>query len=168
MKRKPLLTAILIHAVLALLGAVLWLQMSKRPVSRRISLLTNQISAPLSHSNRVTNERQAMAALSTPHEELVGIGAILKKDSQTGDLLILGSVPGSPAAEAGLAGHFIIREVNGTGVEGVSLQECVQLLRGASGTRVHLTLFDPELNQERKVELTRRTIQVRDMPEFDR
>ena len=169
MKRKTLLAAILIHAALALLGAILWLLNSERPESRRINILTHHVYAPNPRSHIIIDGHEGAPPYAPrSREELVGIGAILKKDSQTGDLLIFGSVPGSPAAEAGLAGHFIIREVNGTGVEGISLQDCVQLLRGASGTRVHLTLFDPELNEERKVELARRKIQVTDMPEFDR
>ena len=70
-------------------------------------------------------------------------------------------VPGSPAAAAGLAGKFIIRKIDDTLAEGMSLQECVSLLRGVAGTKVRLELFDVEANETRTIELTRQKIQVR-------
>src|SRR5687767_12958334 len=77
-----------------------------------------------------------------PTDEVFGIGAVIKRDDNTGENMITGVVPNSPAAAAGLAGDFIIRKIDDTLADGMSLQECVNLVRGPAGTKVRLELFD--------------------------
>jgi len=93
-------------------------------------------------------------------EEIVGIGAVLRKDPATDELLIVKALPGSPAATAGLDGEFIIRKIDDTLADGLPLRQCVDLLRGAVDTKVRLEVFDPAANETRAVELTRRKIEV--------
>jgi carboxyl-terminal processing protease len=69
-------------------------------------------------------------------------------------------VPNSPAAAAGLAGNFIIRKIEDAAVEGMGIQECVNLLRGPAGSMVRLELFDPDANETRSVVLTRQRFSV--------
>jgi hypothetical protein len=96
--------------------------------------------------------------------EIVGIGAVVKVDANTGALMIVGVVPNSPAAAAGLAGDFLIRKIDDRETDGMKLGECVDLLRGAPGTKVRLDLLDPDANEARPVELTREKLQVDALP----
>jgi len=95
-----------------------------------------------------------------PLREVVGIGAVIHRDANTGANMITGVVPNSPAAAAGLAGDFIIRKIDDTLTDGMSLQECVNLVRGPEGTKVRLELFDLDANETKIVELTRQKLQL--------
>ena len=74
--------------------------------------------------------------------------------------MIMGAVPGSPAAAAGLSGKFIVRSIDGQSVEGLGLQDCVNLLRGPVDTKVRLEVMEVDATESRTVELTRRQIQI--------
>lgn len=93
-------------------------------------------------------------------QDVVGIGAVIKRDDNTGENMITGVLPNSPAAAAGLAGNFIIRKIDDILAEGMSLQGCVNLVRGPAGTKVRLELFDVDANEVRTVELTRQKLQL--------
>ena len=92
--------------------------------------------------------------------EVVGIGARIKADPNTGALMIYGALPNSPAAAAGLAGEFVIRKIDNVLTEGMKLQECVKLIRGVAGTKVRLELFNVDANEAMTVELTRQKLQL--------
>jgi hypothetical protein len=91
--------------------------------------------------------------------ELVGIGIALDLDEQTRTLRITKVLPGSPAAQAGLASGLIIRKIGDVPLEGEGLAECMKLLRGNVGTKVPLELLDPD-GKSRTVELTRQRILI--------
>jgi len=93
-------------------------------------------------------------------EEVVGIGAIIRSDRNTDELMISGSVPNSPAAAAGLSGNFVIRKIDDVSTAGMKLQECVGLIRGAVGTKVRLELFNVDANEAMTIELTRQKLQL--------
>lgn len=142
-------------------------------------LRSHQAAVPLdSRENRglvdATN-RQRMRALerSTPPahadpqpdrnsvaEEVVGIGAAIHFDRQTGTLRIMDIVPNSPAARAGLSAGLIIRKIDDAVATGMKLQECVNLIRGPLGTKVRLDVLDPSRNEIITVELTRQKLQL--------
>ena len=135
----------------------------------RVALLPDTTSAtsatdqPLApDQTAVVAEAEAAEAVPAPRqqEEIVGIGAIVKRDSETGEIQIMGVVPNSPAAAAGLAGPFTIRRIDDRTIEGMGLQECVNLLRGPAGSMVRLELFDPAANETRSVALTRQRFTV--------
>jgi hypothetical protein len=95
-------------------------------------------------------------------EEIVGIGVILRVVN--GSVRIQGVVANSPAAEAGLDGHFVIRKIDDALADGMPLKDCVDLLRGPAGSRVRLEVFDQDANETRVVELMRRKLQVQNNP----
>lgn len=67
-----------------------------------------------------------------------GIGATLEKKEE--DILIVAPIKGAPAEEAGLRPGDIITAVDGESIEGMDVQEAVQLIRGEKGTTVTLTI----------------------------
>src|SRR5688572_23745531 len=126
---------ILLGLLLALLMVgVGWIWLNRTPEAptfahKGVPPSTNITSATASPIE-VPQQFQPTPAPDRPREEIVGIGAILQKDKATGALMIMGAVPGSPAAAAGLSGKFIVRSIDGQSVEGLGLQDCVNLLRG--------------------------------------
>jgi S1-C subfamily serine protease len=161
MKRTARIVAWLLFVLLLVL-AVGWLWRRKEPdkavvKDSPVPRITNVVAATPAAVEAPPDFVPPPSA--KPREEIVGIGAILRKD-ETGALMITGTVPGSPAAAAGLSGNFVVRRVNGMAVDGLSLKECVDLMRGAPDTKVQLELFEPDVNETRTVELTRRRIQL--------
>jgi len=88
-------------------------------------------------------------------EELVGIGARLDFDSATHSLKITKVFPDSPASRAGLSPGLIVQKVDDVSTAGKSLTECLGLIRGKAGTKVHLELFSPTRHETNVVELIR-------------
>ena len=78
-----------------------------------------------------------------------GIGASVEMNAN-GDVVIVSPFEGSPAKEAGIRPGDIIIEVNGESLEGYSLMEAINIIRGPEGTSVdllvkHLLSKDTEL-----------------------
>ncbi|MFO1501320.1 MAG: PDZ domain-containing protein [Verrucomicrobiota bacterium] len=91
-------------------------------------------------------------------EEIVGIGAMLKDDPDTGLIRIMNALPNSPAMKAGLASGWLIRRINDAEIKGIRLDRCAALVRGPVGSKVTLELWNPETDATNKVELTRERI----------
>lgn len=66
-----------------------------------------------------------------------GIGAQLGADSD-GNLEIIAPISGLPAAKAGLKAQDIITSINGASTSGESVDDAVNKIRGAKGTKVTL------------------------------
>lgn len=84
--------------------------------------------------------------------EFDGIGVQIKLDDDK-NIIIFHPLPASPAAKAGLIGNDIIVKIDGISTEGMSLDEAKDLIRGARGTVVHLTVFRQHENEEANPEL---------------
>ncbi len=94
-----------------------------------------------------------------PPEEIVGIGAVLSRPNvENGVVQITRVLPNSPAEAAGLFGPLNIYKVDGISLQGLSLQECVGMLRGAAGTQVQLEVGKPSENGTFEVEVTRQRV----------
>lgn len=87
-----------------------------------------------------------------------GVGIELRLEK--GHALIVAPLDGSPAQKAGLRSGQFITAVDGNNLLGLNLIEIVNLISGPSGTRVRLTIFDPETDSSRDVSLTRASINV--------
>jgi carboxyl-terminal processing protease len=75
-------------------------------------------------------------------------------------VLILDVVPGSPAADAGLAPGDLILAVGGRTVAGLPLGEVRELMRGAPGDELSLRVVSGEDDEVSEVRIARREIEV--------
>lgn len=85
-----------------------------------------------------------------------GIGATLEKKGE--DVLIVAPIKGAPAEAAGLRAGDVITEVDGKSIQGMAVEEAVQLIRGEKGSVVTLTIRRG--GQEAEYEITRDTIPI--------
>lgn len=80
--------------------------------------------------------------------EFEGIGATVRQDEETGGLVIVSPLPGSPAEEAGILPGDTIIQVGGKDITALSQAEIINQVRGPAGTAVRLGILregEPEL-----------------------
>ena len=160
MKPRPRTIVVILLLILALaVPCYIWLRETPEPENIPAMSHTNVVIAAATSTGAPVPKVHLQGPARVP-EEIVGIGAVLKIDKDSGTPMIGGVMPNSPAAEAGLAGNFLIRKIDAIVTDGMKLQECVELIRGPAGSRVRLELFDLDANEPRTVELTRRKIQL--------
>ncbi len=70
--------------------------------------------------------------------EFEGIGAIVQQDEESGALVIVDTLPGSPAATAGLRSGDAIVQVDGVDVTAMPQARIIGIIRGPEGTTVEL------------------------------
>lgn len=88
-----------------------------------------------------------------------GIGAELGL-SDTGNLMVVAPIAGTPAEAAGVrAGDFILT-IDGTDTTGMTVSEAVGMIRGEQGTDVSLVLFSAGDAESRTVIITRDEINI--------
>lgn len=85
--------------------------------------------------------------------EFGGIGAEVSLDS--GYLVIVAPLEGSPAQSAGLMPGDIIIEIDGEDIVGMSLNEAISLLRGKPKTEVKLTVARIDESETLEISVTR-------------
>ena len=73
--------------------------------------------------------------------ETIGIGVALEITKPEGELRIIKIIPESPAAKANLSEGLIIIHIDGVATSGKSLSQCVDLLRGPTGTHARLQVI---------------------------
>ena len=88
----------------------------------------------------------------------VGIGVELKSDDE--GLLIVGTLPGSPAAEAGLRGGDHIVAIDNVPTIGLPIESAANRLQGAEGTPVNIWIVSVGDQQSRRLTLKRRSVEV--------
>lgn len=89
---------------------------------------------------------------------LTGIGAQLDQD-QSGNIVVMSPLDGSPAAAAGVKAKDIIVTINGTSTAGMNVNDAVNKIRGPKGTKVTLGIVR-DGNQPLNISITRDTITV--------
>ena len=110
--------------------------------------------------DRVRPSRAVTTGEFVPEEDIVGIGAVLKSDDETGAPLIVSVLPNSPAHKAGLQAGSVIQRINELSTDGMELGECVRLIRGRAGSKLRLELFDRRRGVTNTAELIRQKVQV--------
>lgn len=90
--------------------------------------------------------------------EYKGVGAEVKMKG--GQVIIVAPLDGSPAQKAGLQPGQIIQAVNGQDITGLNLLQVVKRIAGPAGTKVTLTILDPQTGSIREVTLVRAVIVV--------
>ncbi len=93
------------------------------------------------------------------HYKGVGIEISMLK----GHVVIVTTLDGSPAREAGLRSGKMITMVDGREIAGLPLMQVVNLISGSEGTQVRLTVLDPATGKSRVITLTRTAIKVRNV-----
>ncbi len=91
-----------------------------------------------------------------------GVGLeIVERD---GYVTVVGPIPGTPGARAGIRAGDRIIEVDGRNIRGWSSQEAVQVLRGRPGAPVLVTIERPMVDGPIEFTLERARIQLRSVP----
>jgi carboxyl-terminal processing protease len=72
--------------------------------------------------------------------ELTGVGLQIAQDADTGKLIVIAPIAGSPADRAGIQPADAILEINGFSTRDLSLDEAAERMRGSVGSRVTLTI----------------------------
>lgn len=128
-----------------------------------ISGLTSSMGDPYSSFSPPVQADQNREFLSG---EFGGIGANVQ-ELETGEVVITRAIEGNPAQKAGMLAGDIIIAVDGESVEGLGINETINLIIGDVGTEVKVTVRRHELDddgnilssEEIEFTLTRATIQ---------
>ena len=110
------------------------------------------------HGQLKVGDMVAGAGTPASSQKFSGIGAILQV-SERGPV-ITGTVPNSPAANAGLMTGSIIAKIDGKPTAGMALQNCVNLIRGLEGTDISLEIISPTDGTSTVMTLKRTTVAV--------
>ncbi len=90
--------------------------------------------------------------------ELTGVGIQILKDSESGYLVVVSPIEGSPAFESGIQAKDKIISIDKISTKNLDIEEAVKLIRGKVGTKVNLkilrngTIFNKTLVR-RKIEI---------------
>jgi carboxyl-terminal processing protease len=99
--------------------------------------------------------------------KIIGIGVYLSQDTQTKNIIITATVPGSPAQKANLRHGDVIVAINGMNMKGKNIDSAKDLIKGPKGTIIHMTLQRPGENDLREVSLTRSEILATNVNMYD-
>ncbi|HVC34114.1 MAG TPA: S41 family peptidase [Chloroflexota bacterium] len=100
----------------------------------------------------VKSESQSLAG------QLEGVG--IEVETRDGRLTVVAPLDGSPAKQAGLMPGDVIEKVNGQDVSQMSLEQVSGLIRGPSGTSVHLTILRPGASELLEFTIVRQEVKV--------
>lgn len=92
--------------------------------------------------------------------EYYGIGCIVSQNRNTGIITVVKPYVGSPAYESGLLPGDIVFAVNDTEVTGVDVDQVVNMIRGAEGSTVKLTLIREGENDYIHMDVERRQVEI--------
>ena len=82
--------------------------------------------------------------------QYVGIGIYLTNDKTTNTILVVGTMNGSPALEAGMQAGDIIEKVNDVAYTGETMDDAIKVLKGEEGTSAKVTV----LRDGKEIDLT--------------
>ena len=86
--------------------------------------------------------------------ELSGVGLQIALDPQTGELVVVTPIAGSPAQQAGIGPRDRILAIDGTLTSKLTLDEAADRMRGKAGTKVTLKIQGKE-GEPKSIELVR-------------
>ena len=87
-----------------------------------------------------------------------GVGLVIAADK--GAITVVSPIDDTPASRAGIKSGDTILAIDGKGLQGLSLDKVQELLRGASGSKLAMTLMRPGAQKSFEVTLERAAIQV--------
>lgn len=113
------------------------------------------------YSEDKTNELRTMLM-----GKYVGIGSIIRWNSQISNSVIEEPYEGMPAAEAGLRKGDVILSIDGESMKGKDNAYVSDHLRGDAGTTFELKIRRPSTGKEMRFKITRRSIQMPAVPYY--
>lgn len=90
-------------------------------------------------------------------EEIVGGGLEVREDTE--GLIVLKSLRGGPAADAGVQPGDVILSIDGRNIRGMKIVSSMDLMKGSSGSQVKIRI-DRKGGSELEFVLTRRIVRV--------
>ena len=132
-----------------------------RPINVVYAAITGMV-ASLHDANSIFYAPDAFAQFvrrTTVGNEFVGVGIVI--EDKAGQVVITEVVEESPASEAGLRAGDIIQAVDGAPTVGRSLEQVSQMIRGAEGTAVVLTIRRNGQEAPLSFTITRQRVQQR-------
>lgn len=91
--------------------------------------------------------------------EFGGLG--IEVTMEDGAIKVISPIDDTPAAKAGILANDFIVELDGTSIQGLSLDEAVAKMRGPIGTEITVTVMREGVSEPLKFTLTRATIAMR-------
>lgn len=125
------------------------------------ALLENAIKGMLAsldpHSSYLdVQDFQTMKSYTTGDFAGIGVEVTLYE----GNLRVITPIDGSPAAEAGLLPGDVITRLDDTAVQGLSLQDAVDKIRGKKGSEIKLTVVREKNEQPMVFHVTREIVHI--------
>src|SRR3954471_5785110 len=93
------------------------------------------------------------------HGEFGGLG--IEVTTEEGLIKVIAPIDDTPAARAGILANDIVTQISGEPVQGLTLQQAVDKLRGPVNSSVTLTIQRKEKKEPLEAKLTRETIRIR-------
>jgi len=90
--------------------------------------------------------------------KLAGICAVVRKEKESGKIIIVETLKNGASEKAGLFAKDEIIQVNSTKTEGMDLEDVVSLLRGNPGTIVTLTIVREGTPAPIPIDVTREVV----------
>lgn len=140
-----------------------------------MQLVKQDYVEPVSDTTLLTNSIRGMLAGLDPHsayldksdyqqlqiittDQFGGLG--LEVTQQDGAVMVVSPIDGTPAAKAGIQSGDLILRVNGTALDGLTLDQAVALMRGKPGTTVTLTVLRRGVAKPLSFTLTRTQVHL--------
>jgi len=93
------------------------------------------------------------------HGRFAGVG--LEIAAEDGVIEVMASVPGTPAARAGIVSGDLITQIDGKAVRSLTLDQAIKRMHGAVKTSIRLTILRKDRKDPFDVKLTREIIHVK-------
>lgn len=129
----------------------------------REELMQAAIEGMLHKLDRYSNyisPKELQAFNESVEQKFGGIGIQVDIDRQTGRLLVISPLPGTPAYKAGVKAGDLIVEVEGKSTEGFSIRDAQVLLKGKPGEKVTIGVIHAGDEEVTQIPIERATIQV--------
>jgi len=125
-----------------------WIQLRKKLLSKNypnaddayiaIREMLNNLNDPYT---RFLDPKQFNEMRIDTSGELTGVGIQILKDSESGYLVIISPIEGSPASESGIQANDEIISINNISTKSLDIEGAVKLIRGKKGTKVNLEIL---------------------------
>ena len=126
-------------------------------------LIENSLNGMLSgldpHSSYMNAKQWADMQVQTKGE-FGGLGLEVTEDRDTGVIKVISPIDDTPAARAGMKSGDLILSLDGKSVEGLSLNDAVDRMRGTPGTGITITVKREHVDKPLEVKLTREVIHI--------